>query len=79
MGNKVILVTGVSGSGKTTVGQALAKLLRIPFYDGDSFHPESNIAKMSVGIPLDDHDREPWLKAINSFIKEKLSIRVINH
>lgn len=52
MGNKVILVTGVSGSGKTTVGEALAALFRVPFYDGDAFHPESNIAKMNSGIPL---------------------------
>ncbi len=72
MGNKVILVTGVSGSGKTTVGEALAALLKVSFYDGDAFHPEANIAKMNAGIPLDDQDRLSWLISINEFIREKL-------
>ncbi len=72
MQNKVIIITGVSGSGKTTVGQALAERLKASFYDGDAFHPASNIAKMASGIPLDDEDRLPWLKAINASIKEKL-------
>ena len=72
MGNKVIIVTGVSGSGKTTIGKALAERLAYSFYDGDIFHPASNIAKMSAGILLNDQDREPWLTAINEFIKEKL-------
>ncbi|HLO81795.1 MAG TPA: NADP-dependent phosphogluconate dehydrogenase [Chitinophagaceae bacterium] len=70
--NKVILITGVSGSGKTTVGNALAERMKVAFYDGDSFHPAANVAKMSSGIPLDDHDRQPWLKAINERIREKL-------
>ncbi len=70
--NHVIIITGVSGSGKTSVGRALAERMEISFYDGDSFHPASNVAKMSSGIPLDDHDREPWLKAINGLIREKL-------
>jgi 6-phosphogluconate dehydrogenase len=70
--NKVIIVTGVSGSGKTTVGNALAERLKVAFYDADSFHPASNVKKMSSGIPLDDDDREPWLKAINDLIQEKL-------
>lgn len=72
MKNKVILVTGVSGSGKTTVGSALAKKLNAAFYDGDAFHPAANIAKMTAGIPLDDSDRLPWLQAINTAIQEKL-------
>ncbi len=56
---------GVCGSGKSTVGEILAKRLSIPFFDGDDFHPEENVAKMSKGIPLDDNDREGWLEALN--------------
>jgi len=70
--NKVIIITGVSGSGKTTVGLALAERLQASFFDGDAFHPESNIAKMSSGIPLTDEDRYPWLKAINEFNRQKV-------
>lgn len=60
---------GVSGSGKTTVGQLLAKQLTIPFYDADDFHPKDNIEKMASGIPLDDEDRKPWLLQLNSEIQ----------
>ena len=55
---------GVEGSGKTTVGRALAARLGWKFSDGDDFHPAANIAKMSAGIPLTDEDRAPWLKAL---------------
>jgi carbohydrate kinase (thermoresistant glucokinase family) len=72
MKNRVIIITGVSGSGKTTVGLALAERLQASFFDGDAFHPESNIAKMSSGIPLTDEDRYPWLKSINDFIRQKV-------
>lgn len=72
MKNRVIIITGVSGSGKTTVGLALAERLQASFFDGDVFHPESNIAKMSSGTPLTDEDRHPWLKAINDFIRQKV-------
>jgi len=72
MSNRAFIVTGVSGCGKTTVSEALAKEIGASFYDGDQFHPPGNIAKMSSGIPLTDEDREPFLKAINAFIKEKL-------
>ncbi|MBV9551896.1 MAG: gluconokinase [Alphaproteobacteria bacterium] len=57
---------GVSGSGKSTVGRALAARLRWRFADGDAFHPAANIAKMREGQPLDDSDREPWLAAIRA-------------
>jgi len=57
---------GVSGSGKTTVGEILAEELAIPFIDADDLHPPSNIDKMSEGTPLDDNDRAPWLKAVNT-------------
>ena len=66
----VIVVMGVSGSGKTTVAEALARRLRCDFAEGDAFHPEANVAKMRAGIPLDDQDREPWLDAIAAWIAQ---------
>jgi carbohydrate kinase (thermoresistant glucokinase family) len=60
----IVLVGGVAGCGKTTVGAIVAKRLRWPVCDADSFHPEENIAKMRAGIPLTDADRGPWLGAI---------------
>lgn len=62
----IIIMMGVSGSGKTTVGQALATALGWPFYDGDDFHPPANIDKMTRGISLTDADRDPWLRAIHA-------------
>jgi gluconokinase len=59
-----LIAMGVSGSGKSTVGKALADRLGLRFEDGDKFHPASNVAKMHAGIPLTDDDRWPWLKAI---------------
>lgn len=58
----IIIVTGVSGSGKTTVGTLLSKQLFLPFFDADDFHPHTNVDKMTRGIPLTDHDRMPWLE-----------------
>ena len=59
---------GVSGSGKSTVGAALAQRLRVPFADADDFHPPANIAKMTAGEALDDEDRQPWLEAIGEWL-----------
>ena len=59
---------GVSGCGKTTVGNLLAKRLGWNFYDADDFHPPENIAKMSAGIPLNDDDRKPWLAVLHDLI-----------
>ena len=59
-----LIVMGVSGSGKSTIGESLAKRLGWPYEDADKFHPASNVAKMSAGHPLTDEDRWPWLKAI---------------
>ena len=64
----VIVLTGVAGSGKTTVGRALAAALGWNFRDADEFHPPANIARMSRGIPLTDEDRAPWLAAIRAHI-----------
>jgi gluconokinase len=64
----LLTVMGVSGSGKTTVGAALAQRLRVPYADADDFHPADNVAKMSAGIPLDDSDRLPWLRAIGEWL-----------
>ncbi|MEU2162791.1 gluconokinase [Streptomyces sp. NPDC019208] len=60
----VVVVMGVAGTGKTTIGPLIAEALGVPYAEGDDFHPADNIAKMSAGIPLDDADREPWLDAI---------------
>lgn len=68
-----VIVMGVSGSGKTTVGAALAQALGCPFYDGDDFHPAANVAKMAAGCPLDDDDRAAWLASIGEVIRAGLS------
>lgn len=65
MEQTVFFITGVSGSGKTSIGSRLAAYLGIPFLDGDDFHPPENKAKMKAGIPLQDADREGWLAALN--------------
>jgi len=65
-----IVVMGVSGSGKSTVGAALAQRLRVPFADADDFHPPANIAKMTASQALDDNDRYPWLEAIGEWLAQ---------
>jgi 6-phosphogluconate dehydrogenase len=67
---KVYIVMGVSGVGKTTIGEALASALGYPFYDADDFHPQENIAKMASGSPLTDDDRWPWLDALGQKIQD---------
>jgi gluconokinase len=64
----VLIVMGVSGSGKTTIGQALARRLGYEFVEGDEFHSRANRQKMQAGLPLDDSDRAPWLEALRSRI-----------
>jgi len=66
----IVVVAGVAGCGKTTVGQLLARRLGWLFADGDSFHPAANVAKMRAGQPLTDSDRQPWLAALGSWMDE---------
>jgi carbohydrate kinase (thermoresistant glucokinase family) len=63
-GARLVVVMGVSSSGKTTVGKLIAERLHAPFLEGDDYHPPANIKKMSAGIPLTDEDRWPWLDAM---------------
>ena len=63
------VVMGVSGCGKSTVGQALATANGVPFIEGDQYHPPANVAKMSAGVPLNDDDRADWLLALQAQIK----------
>lgn len=64
----VVLVMGVSGSGKTTIGKNLATRMKCEFADADDYHPQANVEKMRSGIPLDDADRLPWLDALGQLI-----------
>ena len=67
----VIIVMGVSGSGKSTIGRALAEAMEGQFFDGDDFHPAANIAKMRAGHALTDADRLPWLQRLRQLIVEQ--------
>ena len=69
----VLIIMGVTGSGKTTVGMELAETLGWPFHDADDFHPPANKAKMNAGIPLTDEDRWPWLRALRAVIEQSLA------
>lgn len=68
-----VVVMGVSGSGKSTIGRQLAERLGCAFHDGDDYHPAANVAKMAAGIPLDDNDRAEWLAALATLIADGLS------
>lgn len=69
----VVAVMGVSGSGKTTIGRALAERLGWPYQEGDELHPPANVEKMSHGIPLTDEDRWPWLRKVAEWIDNQLA------
>ena len=74
MKESIIILMGVSGCGKSAVGEVLAERLGIPFLEGDVFHPQENLEKMGSGVPLDDMDRIGWMKAIrDAMIKERQS------
>ncbi|HKJ26154.1 MAG TPA: gluconokinase [Anaerolineales bacterium] len=66
-----VILMGVSGCGKTSVGERLSDDLGWPFYDGDDFHPQGNIDKMAQGVPLNDDDRRPWLEGLHALIVEE--------
>jgi len=68
--SKAIILMGVSGSGKTTIGQALSSALGWPLYDGDDYHSPENVKKMSLGIPLSDEDRLHWLETLSHLLNE---------
>lgn len=67
---RILLITGVAGSGKSTLGQQAAARLGWPYFEADDFHPPANTAKMAAGVPLDDADRAPWLAAIRARMDE---------
>ncbi len=67
----LVVVMGVTGSGKSTVGTALAARVGVPFADADDFHSPENVAKMRSGVPLTDVDRRPWLLAIGAWLAEQ--------
>ncbi len=69
---RAIVLMGVSGCGKTSVGVRLSEILGWPYFDADEYHPAENVAKMAVGIPLSDEDRIPWLDALHDVIHEHL-------
>ena len=69
----ILIVAGVAGSGKTTVGALLAGRLHWRFADADTFHPEANLAKMRAGLPLTDEDRAPWLRAIGDWMDARIA------
>ena len=70
----VLIIMGVEGTGKTTIGKMLADRLGWKFYDADDYHPKRNIEKMRSGIPLDDEDRWPWLKEVGRLINSSLNL-----
>jgi len=69
----VVIIWGVSGAGKTTIGELLAQELGWKFYDADNFHPVANIDKMQRGEPLTDEDRQPWLQSLREAITRSLA------
>src|ERR1039458_6495405 len=69
----ILIVAGLSGSGKTTVGAMLAERLRWRFADADDFHPAANVEKMRAGVPLTDDDRWTWLRAIGAWMDERIT------
>jgi len=69
----VIILMGVTGSGKTTAGRKLAESLGWKYFDADDFHSAANVAKMKNGVPLNDEDRKPWLESLQRLIQERLA------
>ena len=76
---QAIILMGVSGSGKTSIGKALSSVTGIPFYDGDDFMPAKQIEKMANGKPLTDDDREPWLESLHLLIADQFRQGIGSH
>jgi len=74
---RAIVVMGVSGAGKTSVGEGLAARLGAPFVEGDALHPAANVAKMAAGVPLGDEDRLPWLEAVAAAVAAEPAPEVV--
>lgn len=75
MGNApLVVVMGISGVGKSAVGHEVADRLDVQYADGDDYHPQANIEKMSAGTPLDDDDRWPWLRAIGQWLADRTDV-----
>jgi gluconokinase len=77
MRNPIVLLMGVSGSGKTTIGAMLAGRLGWTYAEADDFHPPANVEKMHAGIPLNDEDRKPWLEATAEWMKQQTGPAVV--
>jgi gluconokinase len=73
----IVILMGVTGAGKTTVGRLLADALSAEFVDADDFHPPANVAKMRAGIPLDDADRAPWLARVNALLRSRAGADIV--
>ncbi len=71
-GAAAVIVMGVSGSGKSTVGRRIARRLGCEFADGDDYHSDANVDKMAAGVPLDDVDRQPWLERLHELLADRL-------
>lgn len=69
-----VVIMGVSGTGKTSLGQALSARLGIPYLDGDDLHPAANVARMAAGIPLTDDDRWPWLDRVAAMLADRAPV-----
>ena len=72
---RIVIVMGVSSSGKSTIGQSIARRLHVPFLDGDGYHPQANVEKMRAGIPLTDEDRWPWLEKLAKALHEAANLK----
>lgn len=68
----ILIIMGVSGTGKSTIGKSLSQKLGWPYFEGDDFHPEENVKKMREGFPLNDDDREPWLQILRELILKQI-------
>jgi gluconokinase len=71
-----VVLMGVSGCGKSSVGEALSGLIGVPYVDGDGLHPAENVAKMAAGVPLSDDDRWPWLDKVGQVLRDQAPVIV---